>query len=222
MNGIIPRSFVNSVNNIAPDEEGNVTINFPVTSVNGLTGAVKVYCIYDQKTNLLSWIPGETDTYAYFARVSPTEVGNDKGTDSILYINKSSTPPKLHWTCRLKNEETWYGADIYDSKNPPPYPVTSVNGKTGAVYVNKITQNNNAGISGLVVDSGSDWSIWHSYNQQGTILGKFEFSCGDAINNVPKIYIIDPASKQFKVVLTNDRFNCSLSGTTLHINWANI
>lgn len=222
MNGIIPRSFVNSVNNVAPDEEGNVTIKFPVTSVNGTTGAVKVYRIYDQETNLSSWIPGETDTYAFFARVSPTEVGNDKGTDSMLYINKSSTPPKLHWTCRLKNEETWYSADIYDTKNPPPYPVTSVNGKTGAVYVNKITQNNNAGISGLIVDSGSDWSVWYSYNKQGTILGKFEFAGGDAINNVPKIYIVDPASKQFKVVLTNDRFNCSLSGTTLYINWANI
>ena len=94
--------------------------------------------------------------------------------------------------------------------------------RSGAIYVSKITQNNNAGVSGLVVDSGTDYSIWYSYNKSGTILGKFEFSGGNAINNVPKIYIIDPASKQFKVVLTNDRFNCSLSGTTLTINWANI
>lgn len=222
MNGIIPRSFVNSVNNVVPDEKGNVTIKFPVTSVNGLTGAVKVYRIYDQEINRTSWVPGETDTSAHFARVSPTEAGNDKGTDSILYINKSSTPPKLCWSCRLKNEDTWYGSDIYDTHNPPPYPVTSVNGRTGAIYVSTLNQNNNAGVAGLRIDSGNDWSIWYSYNQKGAILGKFEFSGGNAINNVPKIYIIDPASKQFKVVLTNDRFNCSLSGTTLRINWANI
>ena len=178
MNGIIPRSFVNSVNNVVPDEEGNVTINFPVTSVNGLTGAVKVYRIYDSEINRTSWIPGETDTYAYFARVAPTEVGNDKGTDSILYINKSSTPPKLHWSCRLKNEETWYGADIYDTENPPPYPITSVNGKTGAIYVSTLTQNNNAGVTGLRIDSGNDYTIWYPYNNKGTILVKFEFSGG--------------------------------------------
>lgn len=219
MNGIIPRSFVNSVNNVVPDEEGNVTINFPVTSVNGLTGAVKVHELYDYNNTAYLWHPAENDTDCYLFRIEPAS-GQSKS--NVIMSVKKGKDPKLTWTYCPAGETKWVGGTIYDTHNPPPYPVTSVNGKTGAIYVNKITQNNNAGVSGLVVDSGTDYSIWYSYNKSGTILGKFEFSGGHAINNVPKIYIIDPASKQFKVVLTNDRFNCSLSGTTLTINWANI
>lgn len=42
MKGIISRSTVTSVNNVSPDTSGNVAIDFPVTSVNGKTGAVTV------------------------------------------------------------------------------------------------------------------------------------------------------------------------------------
>lgn len=38
------------------------------------------------------------------------------------------------------NGSTWY--DIYDEGNPPPYPVTSVNGQTGAVTLSAVTSVN--------------------------------------------------------------------------------
>ena len=224
MEGIIPRSFVNSVNNVNPDANGNVTISFPVTSVNGATGAVKTYRIFDQSNNRTNWLPGETDTYAYFARVSPMETGDDKGTDSLLYIYKDSTPPKLHWSCRLQNETKWYGADIYDTINPPPYPVTSVNGHTGAVNVGKLMQSNNPTIRGFAVDGGSTYNVHYLYNTSDAILGRLEFGANSnqAINGVPAVYIENSNGKTVKTLLSNDRFNCTLTGTTLKITWSNI
>lgn len=63
MNGTILRSFVNSVNNVTPDGEGNVTINFPVTSVNGATGAVTINSVqaYNESTSYIE--AQESDGY---------------------------------------------------------------------------------------------------------------------------------------------------------------
>lgn len=219
MNGIIPRSFVNSVNNVVPDEEGNVTLNFPVTSVNGVTGAVTINTVYAYGEST-SYIEAQSSD-GYIRNCASWTTINGKRYRWIFYA-KPSKLTTFEVSFYDESNKKWTASEVYTSNNPPPYPITSVNGETGAIYVSTLNQNNNAGVAGLRVDSDSDYSVWHSYNNKGTILGKFEFYGRDAINNVPKIYIIDPASTQFKVVLTNDRFNCSLSGTTLHINWANI
>ena len=61
--------------------------------------------------------------------------------------------------------------DIYDANNPPPYPVTAVNGQTGDVVISIPVQSVN-GMTGNIIlyqqadvelpalESGDSWSIW--------------------------------------------------------------
>lgn len=100
---------------------------------NGGETTIKIHRIYNATDTITNWLPDETDEYAYIARISPEETGIDKGTDIILYVNK--TTPSLICSYRLKGQQNWKGDTIYTSNNPPPYPVTSVNGKTGAVTI---------------------------------------------------------------------------------------
>lgn len=102
-----------------------------VSSVNGDTGAVIIRRIYSLNNKSQYWLPDETNENAYLARISQS----DAGTESILYIDKVSEKGKLKITFRLQNEQNWNDSEIYTSSNTPPYPVTSVNGKTGAVTI---------------------------------------------------------------------------------------
>ena len=99
----------------------------------GGTGTIKIHQIYSATDTATNYLPDETNEYAYIARIAPEETAIDKGTDIILYINK--TTPSLICSYRLKGQQGWKGDTIYTSNNPPPYPVTSVNGKTGAVTI---------------------------------------------------------------------------------------
>lgn len=101
----------------------------------GGTVTTKIHQIYSASNKQTNWLPDETDDYAYIARISVEETGIDKGTEIILYVDKKSSPAKLKWTRRLKGEQDWKEIAIYDANNPPPYPVTSVNGQTGAVTI---------------------------------------------------------------------------------------
>lgn len=58
-----------------------------------------------------------------------TSVNGKTGAVTGLY--DSDNPPPYPVTS--VNGKTGYVTGLYDSANPPPYPVTSVNGKTGAV-----------------------------------------------------------------------------------------
>lgn len=101
----------------------------------GETGAIKIHQIYSTSNKQTNWLPDETDDNAYISRISVEETGIDKGTEIILYVDKKSSPAKLKWTRKLKGEQNWKESAIYDANNPPPYPVTSVNGQTGAVTI---------------------------------------------------------------------------------------
>lgn len=106
-----------------------------VSSVNGQTGAIIIRRLYSLNNNSQYWLPDETNENAYLARISVGETGIDKGTEAILYIDKASEKGKLKITFRLQNEQNWNDSEIYTSSNKPPYPVTSVNGQTGAVTI---------------------------------------------------------------------------------------
>lgn len=101
----------------------------------GGTVTTKIHQIYSTSNKQTNWLPDETDDNAYISRISVEETGIDKGTEIILYVDKKSSPAKLKWTRRLKGERDWKEIAIYDANNPPPYPVTSVNGQTGAVTI---------------------------------------------------------------------------------------
>lgn len=92
-----------------------------VLSVNGQTGDVVLYT--DPEVTLP---PVEGDAWEIKRFVS----GNH--TVGIAF-QKNSPAMRL-------NGSTWY--DIYDEGNPPPYPVTSVNGQTGDVTLNAVTSVN--------------------------------------------------------------------------------
>lgn len=93
---------------------------YPVTSVNGKTGAV---------TGLYS----EDNKPPY-----PVKSVNGK-TGAVTGLYDASNPPPYPVTSvNGKTGEVMIDVDtsgLYSPSNPPPYPVTSVNGKTGAVTV---------------------------------------------------------------------------------------
>ena len=85
-----------------------------VLSVNGQTGNVILYA--DPEVTLP---PVEGDAWEIKRFVS--------GNHTVGIAFQKNTP-----AMRLEGD-TWY--DIYDEGNPPPYPVTSVNGQTGDVTI---------------------------------------------------------------------------------------
>lgn len=89
---------------------------YPVTSVDGQTGDVTVF------PQAAVRLPDVTDDYTNIRRQIQTN-----GTDNIVGIEL-----KQNKAYRMKDQ---YRYEMYDSDNPPPYPVTSVNGQTGPVIL---------------------------------------------------------------------------------------
>lgn len=123
--------------------------NAQVLSVNGETGDVILY------TDPLVRLPDITDdTWNIFRYVDDTPVG--------IQFKKGNPLQRIDNLGRY---------DIYDANNPPPYPVTAVNGQTGDVVISIPVQSVN-GMTGNIIlyqqanvelpalESGDTWSIW--------------------------------------------------------------
>lgn len=91
-------------------QTGAINITFPVTSVNGDTGAVT---LYKDPTVILPHI--EANAWS-ISRISAGTLLGIRFTNGKIY--------------RITGPDSF---EVYDAGNPPPYPVTSVNGQTGAV-----------------------------------------------------------------------------------------
>lgn len=89
---------------------------YPVRSVNNQTGDVTLY----QDAGIR--FPDTTDNYMNLRRQIQTN-----GTDNIVGIEV-----KENKAYRIKDTQRH---EMYDANNPPPYPVTSVNGQTGDVNI---------------------------------------------------------------------------------------
>lgn len=89
---------------------------YPVTSVNGQTGAVVTY---NQAYNRLPGVPEQNTNFyrTVDSEGSPVDVG--------VQVDKNKLE-RMSGANRYK---------VYDEGNTPPYPVTSVNGQTGAVVL---------------------------------------------------------------------------------------
>lgn len=87
---------------------------YPVESVNGMTGNVTLF--EDRAVRLPDLTNDELHNWNIFRKLNNTDEGIQFGDDGTVYI--------IHGTNRYP---------IYSVNNPPPYPVTSVDGATGAV-----------------------------------------------------------------------------------------
>lgn len=90
---------------------------FPVTSVNGQTGDVQLY----QEAGIR--FPNVPDAFFNMRRQINTGAANQAIVG--MEVNENSMK-------RMKDNLRY---DVYDTGNPPPYPVTSINGQTGAVIL---------------------------------------------------------------------------------------
>lgn len=122
---------------------------YPVTRVNGLYGDIELYT--EQYVRLPDLTDAQMTNWTFFRILNGMSHGiqfNDDGTAQIIKGTSRYT--------------------IYTSDNPPPYPVSSVNGQTGAVIL--FTDSNAAIIYPAISDAGIEaWSMERNLN--GTVLG---------------------------------------------------
>ena len=142
-----------------------------VLSVNGETGDVILY------KDLLVRLPDITsDTWNIFRYADGTPVG--------IQFKKGSPLQRIDNLGRY---------DIYDANNPPPYPVTAVNGQTGDVVISIPVQSVN-GMTGNIIlyqqasvelpalESGDTWKIWRETETNAEV--GIKFTSGQPIKRV--------------------------------------
>ena len=104
--------------------------------------------IYTSKINVEKWFPDKSDLVAWVYDIAkylqdtpiPTEEAVEQAVDKYLQENpitgnfySPDNPPPYPVTS--VNGKTGAVTGLYGADNEPPYPVTSVNGKTGAVEI---------------------------------------------------------------------------------------
>lgn len=178
--GALPDSttYVSSFNG----STGAVTYTAPVTSVNTKTGAVILSAsdvgALPDSTTYVSSFNGSTGAVTYTAPV--TSVNGNTGDVTVTVPSASSATPQALGTAaagsstdysradHVHAKPTYSKSDVglgnvdnvqqYSASNPPPYPVTSVNGSTGAVTVSVPTktsdlENDSGFITGMYIAS---------------------------------------------------------------------
>ena len=148
---------------------------YPVTSVNGQTGAVTV-------TAPVTSVNGMTGDVIVSGGGGSGDVLSVNGKNGVVVLDKTDIG--------LGNVDN---VQQYSATNPPPYPVTSVNGQTGAVTISGAVDSVN-GQTGTVVlgskvtapitASGSDVTLNEAYMVKiGNLVSyTFEFVTSTAIN----------------------------------------
>lgn len=133
-----------------------------VLSVNGMTGNVTLYtdpAIRFPETDGNTWSLGRT--------AAGTLVG--------IKFNKTLPLQRMNGTSLF---------NIYDEGNPPPYPVTSVNGRTGSVNVQEAFFSLTGDTITFITDSPDhSWSL-----DRGTVDGSISLRL-DTTNNNPSAYL---------------------------------
>ena len=113
-NGVM---YVKSGNSVSSVYTGDNPPAYPVSSVNGQTGAVVTY------PDAVIRFPDVTESVWNLHRVIDKD-----GTPASSGIQFEKGQPAQ----RIDGANRY---NIYDANNPPPYPVESVNGQTGAVLI---------------------------------------------------------------------------------------
>ena len=110
-----------------------------VLSVNGETGIV---VLYQDAAVQLPDIPNDVN-WSIFRKTN--------GTNTGIKFNKAAPMQRMYGV---------YTYNVYDEGNPPPYPVSSVNGSTGAVVVPVAFDSMNTDFLNIATDSPEhSWTI---------------------------------------------------------------
>ena len=136
---LVTGNVVRTVNGIKPNVFGNVTINIPDSGESvDLTGYAKEQWVqqnYQSKGDyaLKSELPNVPTKLSELTNDSGFITGYTETDPTVPAWAKSASKPSYS-----KSEVGLGNVDNvkqYSASNPPPYPVTSVNGKTGAVTI---------------------------------------------------------------------------------------
>lgn len=144
-----PATRINGIQRFVIYDEGNPP-PYPVVSVNGQTGAIILY----------------SEAYVEF----PDIAGDNWGVQRKLNANtENETMVGLMLDddgnfSITKDEDT---IPVYTEDNPPPYPVTTVDGMTGNVNTWGHTANSKINIP--IPASGDEWSIGRVIDQGGNL-----------------------------------------------------
>lgn len=133
-------------------------IDFPVDSINGKTGTVVL------TASDVGALPADTEVPEI-----PTNISSF--TNDVGYITGyTETDPTVPSWAKASSKPSYTKSEVglgnvdnvkqYSANNPPPYPVTSVNGKTGAVTVSAVPSctTSDEGKFLRVVDGAATWS----------------------------------------------------------------
>lgn len=163
---------------------------YPVTSVNGNTGAVTLdaSAVGARPSN---WMPTASEVGALPASTTIPSKTSQLTNDSGYIKGYTETDPTVPSWAKAASKPSYSKSEVglgnvdnvkqYSASNPPPYPVTSVNGKTGAVTVSVPTK-----VSQLQNDSGflTEISKEEIVQQVIAALGTPVFGRVDADNNI--------------------------------------
>lgn len=116
----------------------------PVQSVNGKTGAVSLTAS-DVGARPNTWIPSATDVGALPNTTKIPAKTSELTNDSGFITGYTETDPTVPAWAKAASKPSYSKSEVglgnvdnvkqYSASNPPPYPVTSVNGKTGEVTI---------------------------------------------------------------------------------------
>ena len=116
----------------------------PVKSVNGKTGAVSITAS-DVGARPSTWMPSASDAGALPASTTIPTKTSQLTNDSGFIKGYTETDPTVPSWAKASSKPSYSKSEVglgnvdnvkqYSASNPPPYPVTSVNGKTGAVQI---------------------------------------------------------------------------------------
>ena len=131
---------------------------YPVTSVNGKSGAVNLDAAA-VGARPATWTPSASEVGALPASTTIPSKTSQLTNDSGFITSYTETDPTVPSWAKAASKPSYTKSEVglgnvdnvkqYSASNPPPYPVTSVNGKTGAVTVDVPTK-----VSQLTNDSG--------------------------------------------------------------------
>lgn len=179
----LPATRMQGSNRFAIYDEGNPP-PYPVTSVNGKTGAVILFSDHD---GAYIQFPDSTLSQWNVYRII------DKQTNGIQF-HKDGAAVRMQGTNRYQ---------IYDQGNPPPYPVTSVNGLTGAAET-PFTDHTDDVLEFVAGAVGASWGLKRTINTgSATDEAEVEFTLqlNDSTGN-PEAYIA--SGETVKKLLTED------------------
>ena len=170
-----------------------------VLSVNGETGDVVLY--RDAAVQLPTI---EANTWAIF------RIAN--GTTTGVQMNKNGNLEHIDGTHRYA---------IYDANNQPPYPVTSVNGQTGAVVINFPVNSVNGQTGNVVIpiafdrlnatylhfdvaSTDNEWGLERGILNGGNTGISFEINNGHLEAYLNYLDVNDEVVDRFKILTTNE------------------